>query len=274
MEMPRFALKIEYLGRPFSGWQNQRGQLTVQQVVEDAVRELDPACIGVHGAGRTDAGVHALGQVAHCDLARDWDAFRLSEALNYHLRPHPVAILGAARVPDSFHARFSAIERCYVYRIVSRRSPLTIRRNRAWHIRHELDLEAMRQGAAQLLGLHDFTTFRSAACQARSPVRTLDELDVRLEQTNHQMEYVLVATAQSFLHRQVRSIVGTLERVGSGAWTPDQVGEALQARTGTRAGRLPRLTDCICPTSVIATNFLGDVRSSDCIEEPGAAGEI
>lgn len=274
MEMPRFALKIEYLGKPFSGWQNQRGQLTVQQVVEDAVRELDPACIGVHGAGRTDAGVHALGQVAHCDLARDWDAFRLSEALNYHLRPNPVAILGAARVPDSFHARFSAIERCYVYRIVSRRSPLTIRRNRAWHIRHELDLEAMRQGAAQLLGLHDFTTFRSAACQARSPVRTLDALDVRLEQTNHQTEYVLVATAQSFLHRQVRSIVGTLERVGSGAWTPDQVGEALQARTRNACGPVAPAHGLYLSDVRYSQDFFGNVRSSDCIEEPGAAGEI
>ena len=274
MIVNRYALKIEYFGKPFSGWQRQRGLLTVQGVVESAIRELEPKCKGAWGAGRTDSGVHALGQVAHCDLEKDWEPLRLADALNHHMRPRPVAIVGAARVPMSFSARFSAIERRYVYRIVSRRAPPSIRKDRAWHIRHQLELAAMRESASQLIGHHDFTTFRSASCQAPSPVRTLDALDISMERNGNEIEYELIAVARSFLHRQVRSLVGTLERVGAGAWTPDQVGEALRARSRDACG----------PVAPAHGLYLTDVRyPEELFDAPlplvdpnrnGAAGEI
>jgi tRNA pseudouridine38-40 synthase len=237
--MPRYALKIEYDGRPFAGWQAQADQPSVQQTVETALARLDANfAVGarIAAAGRTDAGVHATGQVAHADLTRDWDPFRLSEALNFHLKPAPVAILEAALVDDDFHARFSAVERRYLFRLVARRAPLTHSRGRVWQVLNPLDIEAMREGAAHMIGLHDFTTFRSSICQAKSPVKTLDEISISESPIPHGVEYRFVLRARSFLHNQVRSIVGTLERVGAGSWSPDRVAEALAAADRAACG--------------------------------------
>ncbi len=234
--MPRFALKIEYDGRPFCGWQRQMDLATVQGTVEAAVRKLDPDCTGIQGAGRTDAGVHATGQVAHVDLRRDWDPFRLTEALNFHIKPAPVAILAVARVDDDFHARFSAIERRYLFRVVSRRAPMTFDKGMAWRVPHVLDAEAMQKAADYLLGKHDFTTFRSSLCQAASPVKTLDELRVEVAPRDFGTEYHFHVRARSFLHNQVRSFIGTLERVGAGAWPPEQVRAALEAKDRAACG--------------------------------------
>ena len=234
--MPRFALLIEYHGGPFSGWQRQDHAPSVQGAVEAALRALDEEAGGIAAAGRTDAGVHALGQVAHCDLAHDWDPFRLSEALNHHLRPAPVAIRAAAKVAADWHARFSAIERRYLYRIVQRRAPLTHDAGLAWRVMHPLDVGAMAEGAAHLVGRHDFTTFRSSMCQADSPVKTLDEATVTIEETFHGPEIRLRFRARSFLHNQVRSFVGSLERVGAGRWSPEDIAEALAARDRSRCG--------------------------------------
>ncbi len=234
--MPRYALQIEYDGGPFAGWQRQAGQPSVQQAVEEALRKLEPDAPGIGAAGRTDAGVHATAQVAHADLSRDWDPFRLSEALNWHLKPSPVAILAVAAVPDDFHARFSAIERRYTFRLVSRRAPVTHDRGRVWQVLNRLDPHAMREGAAHLIGHHDFTTFRSAMCQSNSPVKTLDQITVETHPYPGGAEIRFHLRARSFLHNQVRSIVGTLERVGSGAWPPDRVRDALQSRDRSQCG--------------------------------------
>ena len=234
--MPRYALKVEYDGGPFSGWQRQDGQPSVQGAIEAALARLEPGPHTIAAAGRTDAGVHARGQVCHCDLMRDWDPFRLSEALNWHLKPAPVAITSAARVPDDWHARFSATERRYLYRIVQRRAPLTLERGQVWQVRHRLDAAAMHAAAQTLVGQHDFTTFRSAQCQSASPVKTLDRLDVRLHDTPAGPEIRFDVRARSFLHNQVRSFVGTLERVGAGAWTADDVAAALTARNRAACG--------------------------------------
>ncbi|MDI3335501.1 tRNA pseudouridine(38-40) synthase TruA [Defluviimonas aestuarii] len=234
--MPRYALKIEYHGGPFAGWQRQSGQLSVQEAVETALRKLEADAPGIAAAGRTDAGVHATGQVAHCDLSKDWDPFRLSEALNWHLKPAPVAILKAARVDDEFHARFSAIERRYLFRLISRRAPLTHDAGLAWRVLGTLDADAMRAGAAHLVGQHDFTTFRSTMCQAQNPVKTLDEITITEHEIDHGTEYRFVLRARSFLHNQVRSIVGTLERVGAGSWKPDTVRAALEAKDRAACG--------------------------------------
>ena len=234
--MPRYALKIEYDGGPFVGWQKQSEQVTVQGVLNAAINKLEADCEGVTGAGRTDTGVHATGQVAHVDLQQNWTPFRLNEALNYHLKPHPVAVLDVALAPDGFHARFDARERRYLFRLISRRAPLTFDAGQMWRINRPLDLAAMQEGAAHLLGRHDFTTFRSSVCQADSPVRTLDRLDVSAIARPDGIEYRFDVRARSFLHNQVRSFVGTLERVGAGAWTPDQVAEVLAARDRTLCG--------------------------------------
>lgn len=223
--MPRYKLTIEYHGAPFLGWQRQAQGLSVQGVLESAVARLEPAGATVQGAGRTDAGVHATGQVAHVDLTREWEPFRLSEAINHHLRPHPVAITAIEHVDDDFHARFSAIRRHYTYRIICRRAPLALDHGLAWHVRYPLDVSAMHQAAQSLIGKHDFTTFRSAHCQAQSPIKTLDRVDVEGDGT----EVLFKLNGRSFLHNQVRSIVGTLERVGAGRWAPDDVGAALAA---------------------------------------------
>lgn len=234
--MPRYALKVEYHGGPFAGWQRQSGQLSVQEAVETALRALDAAQPGIAAAGRTDAGVHATGQVAHADLVRDWDPFRLSEALNWHLKPAPVAITAAAPVADDFHARFSATERRYLFRLIARRAPLTHDKGLAWQVLNPLDAEAMRKGAAHLIGKHDFTTFRSALCQSASPVKTLDGITIETIPLPQGTEYRFQLRARSFLHNQVRSIVGTLERVGAGAWSPDRVKEALEAKDRAACG--------------------------------------
>ncbi len=234
--MPRYALKIEYHGGPFSGWQRQAGQLSVQEAVETAIRRLQPDAPGIAAAGRTDAGVHATGQVAHCDLAKDWDCFRLTEALNWHLKPQPVAVLAAARVDDAFHARFSATERRYLFRLLARRAPATHDRGLVWQVLNPLDLEAMHAAAAHLVGRHDFTTFRSAMCQSASPVKTLDEIAIEALPVPYGTEYRFRLRARSFLHNQVRSIVGTLERVGAGGWSPAEVQAALLARDRAACG--------------------------------------
>ena len=234
--MPRYALKIEYDGTPFSGWQRQSERPSVQGAVEAALARLDPGAPAIAAAGRTDAGVHALGQVAHADLARDWDPFRLVEALNYHLRPAPVAVVACALVPEDWHARFSAMERRYLFRILERRAPATVEAGRVWQVPRTLDLDAMRAGAAHLLGHHDFTTFRSTICQAKSPVKTLDEARIDRVEGLSGSELHFRFRARSFLHNQIRSFVGTLERVGSGAWAPDDVKRALEARDRAACG--------------------------------------
>ncbi|MCQ0971357.1 tRNA pseudouridine(38-40) synthase TruA [Paracoccus sp. TK19116] len=237
--MPRYALKIEYDGRPFAGWQAQADQPSVQAAVETALAALDPGFadgMRIAAAGRTDAGVHATGQVAHADLTKEWDTFRLSEALNWHLKPAPVAVVSAARVPDDFHARFSAVGRRYTFRLIARRAPVTHDRGRVWQVLNPLDADAMREGAAHLLGQHDFTTFRSTMCQAQSPVKTLDAIEIEEVALPHGAEFRFHLAARSFLHNQVRSIVGTLERVGAGSWPPERVADALAAQDRSACG--------------------------------------
>ncbi len=228
--MPRYRLLIEYDGGPFVGWQMQAGGASVQGVITQAIAAFADEAVTVHGAGRTDAGVHALGQVAHVDLKRDWRPDRVRDALNARLRPHPVAVVAVEKAADSFHARFSAKRRHYLYRIVNRRADLTLERNRAWRVPRPLDAAAMHAAAQSLLGRHDFTTFRAAECQAKSPVKTLDRLDVAREG----QEVRIYASARSFLHHQVRSMVGSLVLVGEGKWSRDDLAAVLAARS--RAG--------------------------------------
>ncbi len=234
--MPRFALKVEYDGAPFAGWQRQAEHPSVQGAIEAALAKLEPGEHTIAAAGRTDAGVHARGQVCHCDLFKDWSPFRLSEALNYHLKPLPVAIVDAAQVADDWHARFSAMERRYLFRLVSRRAPLTLEAGQVWQVKHDLERAPMQKAAQHLIGLHDFTTFRSTMCQAASPVKTLDALDIREVETDWGAEFQFRLRARSFLHNQVRSFVGTLERVGAGAWAPEDVKAALDARDRAACG--------------------------------------
>jgi tRNA pseudouridine38-40 synthase len=231
--MPRFALKIEYNGAPFAGWQRQADQPSVQGAIEAALTKLEPGPHTIAAAGRTDAGVHAIGQVAHCDLLRDWDPFRLSEALNFHLKPAPVAITACTQVADDWHARFSAIERQYLFKLATRRAPLTFEAGQMWRVNGALDVDAMQAGADHLLGRHDFTTFRSSICQADSPMRTLDELRIT-RQSDRLITFHV--RARSFLHNQVRSFVGTLERVGAGTWEPEDVARALAAKDRSACG--------------------------------------
>ncbi|WP_299564155.1 tRNA pseudouridine(38-40) synthase TruA [uncultured Sulfitobacter sp.] len=234
--MYRFALKIEYHGAPFRGWQRQKQHPSVQGAIESALAKLEPRVHNIAAAGRTDAGVHALGQVAHCDMDRDWGAFRLSEALNYHLKPQPVAIVDCAPVDDSFHARFSAVERRYLFRLLTRRAPATHQAGLVWQVKHDLDIDVMQDAANRLLGKHDFTTFRSTICQAQSPVKTLDRLNISRVETVQGEEVHFDVRARSFLHNQVRSFVGTLERVGSHAMSADDVQGALEARNRAACG--------------------------------------
>ncbi len=234
--MPRYAFKIEYDGSPFVGWQKQKNLTSVQGEIEAALARLEPGPHNIAGAGRTDAGVHAFGQVAHCDLTRDWDPFRLSEAVNYHLKPAPVAITACARVAPDWHARFSAVERRYLFRLLPRRAPATFDRGRVWHVKKSVDVAAMHDAAQGLLGTHDFTTFRSTICQALSPVKTLDALDVVEAEGTSGPEVHFHVRARSFLHNQVRSFVGTLERVGAGSWTAQDLMDALEARNRAACG--------------------------------------
>lgn len=234
--MPRYALKVEYHGGPFVGWQRQNDHVSVQGEIETALAQLESRVHNIAAAGRTDAGVHGLAQVAHCDMERDWAPFRLSEALNFHLHRVPVAIVDCVRVSDDWHARFSARERRYTYRILMRRAPATHLKGLVWHVKRPLDVAAMRAGAAYLLGKHDFTTFRSTICQAESPVKTLDRLDVAQVEGSCGPEIHFDVRARSFLHNQVRSFVGSLEQVGAGSWTPEQLQDALEARARPACG--------------------------------------
>jgi tRNA pseudouridine38-40 synthase len=234
--MPRYALQVEYNGAPFHGWQRQKTLASVQGAIEDALARLEPREHTIAAAGRTDTGVHAMAQVAHCDMTRNWTPFRLSEALNYHLKPLPVAIVNCVTVDDDFHARFSALERQYLFRILCRRAPVTHQKGFVWQIKNRLDISAMQDAADRLLGEHDFTTFRSTICQAKTPVKTLDRLTVSEVETPHGTEVHFDVRARSFLHNQVRSFVGTLERVGSGSLTPGGVQDALDARDRAACG--------------------------------------
>src|SRR4051794_19884652 len=224
--MPRYKLVIEYDGGPFVGWQVQGSGRSVQGELATAIEAFCGEHVKVSGAGRTDARVHALGQVAHVDLVRAWDADTVRDAVTAHLRPHPVVVLAAEPVPDTFDARFSALKRHYRYRIVNRRGDLALDRARAWRIGRPLDAAAMHAAAQRLVGRHDFTTFRHAQCQAKSPIKTLDRLDVMREGDNLTVE----ASARSFLHSQVRSMVGALAAVGEGRWSADDLSAALAAR--------------------------------------------
>lgn len=234
--MPRYALKIDYHGAGLAGWQRQNDRPSVQGAIETALAKLEPRAHNIAAAGRTDAGVHAFAQVAHCDMERDWTPFRLSEALNFHLREDRVGIVDCVQVSDEFHARFSAAERRYMFRLISRRAPLTHDLGLAWHVKYPLDAQLMQDGADRLIGQHDFTTFRSTICQAQSPVKTLDELRVEEIIRPNETEFRFYVRARSFLHNQVRSFVGTLERVGTGAMTPDDVTAALKARSRAACG--------------------------------------
>jgi tRNA pseudouridine38-40 synthase len=223
--MPRYKLLIEYDGTPFVGWQIQGSGPTVQGALATAIEEFCGERVSVRGAGRTDAGVHALGQVAHIDLAKAWDADTVRDAINAHLRPHPVAVLAAEAAPETFDARFSATKRHYRYRIVNRRADLALDRGRVWRVSRPLDAATMHAAAQRLIGRHDFTTFRHAECQAKSPVKTLDQLDV----TRAGNEVTIAASARSFLHTQVRSMVGALVAIGEGRWSADDLSAALIA---------------------------------------------
>ncbi|HWA18435.1 MAG TPA: tRNA pseudouridine(38-40) synthase TruA [Devosia sp.] len=232
--MPRYKLILEYDGSPFAGWQRQADALSVQQVVEEAIAKMTGETVAVQAAGRTDSGVHALGQVVSFDLAKEWDPFKIREALNFHTKPHPVAILAAESVPGDFEARFSARGRHYEYRILNRRARPALDDWRVWHCPMVLDSAAMHEAAQTALGKHDFTTFRAAECQAKSPVKTLDRLDVSREGET----IVVRASARSFLHSQVRSMVGSLKLVGEGKWTPRDFRAALDAKDRSRCGPL------------------------------------
>jgi len=230
--MPRYKLLIEYDGAPVSGWQIQENGPSVQGALEQAVKAICGEQVRVHGAGRTDAGVHALGQVAHCDIARHFVPGRFRDGLNAHLRPHPIGVLSAEIVPDTFEARFSAVRRHYRYRICNRRANLALHTGRAWRLPRLLDTDAMHRAAQKLVGKHDFTTFRDTECQAKSPEKTLDQLDVI-----RQGDAVdILTSARSFLHSQVRSMVGSLVWVGDGRWTPNDLAAALTARNRAACG--------------------------------------
>jgi len=224
--LTRFALTLEFDGTPFMGLQRQAHGPSVQQAVEEAVARITGETVTLHAAGRTDAGVHALGMRVHIDVAKEIDAFRLMEALNFHLRPDPIAVLACEAKADDWHARFSCIGREYLYRIANRRAPLALDANRMWQVPQPLDAQAMHRAAQTLVGRHDFTTFRSVHCQAQSPEKTLDLLSV--ERVGEEVR--IRAAARSFLHHQVRSMVGCLALVGMGRWREEQVDEALAAR--------------------------------------------
>ena len=230
--MPRYKLTIEYDGTPFSGWQIQDTALTVQGALETAVKALCGEDVRVHGAGRTDTGVHALAQVAHCDIEKPFAPGRLRDALNAHLRPHPIAVLNAETVSGTFEARFSAIKRHYLYRIANTRANLALDIGRVWRVPRRLDADAMHQAAQRLLGKHDFTTFRDTECQAKSPEKTLDQLDV----TRQGDAVSIITSARSFLHSQVRSMVGSLVWVGEGRWSADDLAASLAARNRAACG--------------------------------------
>jgi tRNA pseudouridine38-40 synthase len=232
--MPRYRLDVEYDGSGYAGWQRQAGQHSVQAAIEQAIKGFCSEDVTIRGAGRTDAGVHAVGQVAHVDLSRDWPADTVRDAVNAHLHMagEAVSVLAAASVPDDFDARFSATGRHYLYRIVNRRAPVALEAKRAWWVPKQLDVAAMHEAAQSLTGNHDFTTFRSVQCQAKSPVKTLDRLDVARDGDAIEIR----ASARSFLHNQVRSMVGSLKRVGEGGWSRSDLKAALEARDRAACG--------------------------------------
>jgi tRNA pseudouridine38-40 synthase len=232
--MPRYKLIIEYDGRPFCGWQRQAGDLSVQQVLEEAIARFSGETISIQAAGRTDAGVHATGQVISFDLTREWDPFKIREAMNFHTKPHPVAVVNAERAAEDFEARFSATARHYEYRILNRRAWPALDEGHVWHVPVLLDADRMHEAAQLILGKHDFTTFRASECQAKSPIRTLERLDVM----RHGETILVIARARSFLHSQVRSMVGSLKLVGEGRWTPRDFRAALDAAERARCGPL------------------------------------
>lgn len=235
--MPRYRLTIEYDGSAYAGWQRQENFISVQQALEETIEQFTHEQVRLFCAGRTDAGVHATGQIAHVDLERDWNPDKVREAMNGILKinDHAVAILKATIVPEDFDARFSAKKRHYRYRIVSRRAPLALERGRAWYVFRPLDAAAMHEAAQRLVGHHDFTTFRDAHCQAKSPMKTLDRLDVIAVDEEH---IEVIAVSRSFLHSQVRSMVGSLKLVGEGRWTADDLAAALEARDRKACGAL------------------------------------
>jgi tRNA pseudouridine38-40 synthase len=230
--MPRYRLIIEYDGKPYCGWQIQDNGPSVQGALETAVKAICGEFVRVNGAGRTDAGVHALGQVAHCDIEKPFVPGRLRDGLNAHLRPHPIGVLSAEVVADDFDARFSARRRHYCYRISNRRANLALEIGHVWRLPRPLDTDAMNEAAQRLVGKYDFTTFRDTECQAKSPVKTLDQLDVIRDGDNVD----IVTSARSFLHSQVRSMVGSLVWVGEGRWSPDDLAKALDARDRSACG--------------------------------------
>ena len=224
------------MGTNFHGWPKQKNLETVQGAINSALKNLDALSNGVTGAGRTDAGVHATGQVAHLDLQKNWDLTRLQHALNFYLKPKLIAIVGVAKVDSYFHSRFSAVKRHYIFKIINRPAPLTLEKNRFWHVGRPLDVQRMEQAASYLIGKHDFTTFRSSLCQAKSPIKTIDQIKIfeTISKIGSTIEVQL--EARSFLHNQVRSIVGTLEKVGSKVWPPERVESALASRNRSECG--------------------------------------
>lgn len=230
--MPRYRITVEYDGGPFCSWQMQDNGPSVQAALVEALHKLAGEHVQVFGAGRTDAGVHARGQVAHFDLCSSWRVDKVRDGLNFHLKPAPVAVLDVVEVDDEFHARFSATKRHYVYKIIARRPPLTVDRGRAWRVTKPLDVKAMQEAGQALCGTHDFTTFRSAHCQAKSPVKSIDVVKVSQDRETIQIE----VSARSFLHNQVRSIAGSLKMVGEGAWTVADFRRALEAADRSRCG--------------------------------------
>ncbi|MEM9502224.1 MAG: tRNA pseudouridine(38-40) synthase TruA [Pseudomonadota bacterium] len=234
--MTRFALTLEFDGTPYQGLQRQKHGPSVQQTVEEALHRITGEDIALNSAGRTDTGVHALAMRSHVDIEKNLTPFRLSEALNAQLRPNPIAITDCSIVPDDWHARFSCIGRRYLYRIVNRRAPLALAKNRVWQVAPKLDVKAMHSAAQLLVGQHDFTTFRSVKCQAKDPVKTLDQLDVVETMGPFGPEIHIHAEARSFLHHQVRSMVGCLKFVGAGTWKVDRVAKALAARDRQQLG--------------------------------------
>ena len=234
--MPRYALTIEFDGTPFYGLQRQKDGPSVQQSIEEAIGKVVGEPVVLHSAGRTDTGVHAIAMRSHVDIAKEMDPFRLSEAINAHLRPDPVAITHCEAVSEDWHARFSCTGRSYVYRILNRRAPLTLMKDRVWQVVPDLDAQAMHRAAQALVGRHDFTTFRSVQCQAKDPVKTLDRLDVEACDTEFGREILIHAAARSFLHHQVRSMVGCLKLVGQGTWEEARMAQALAACDRSQLG--------------------------------------
>lgn len=230
--MPRYRITIEYDGTSFVGWQRQAQGTSIQGLLETAIRKFSQEEVGVRGAGRTDAGVHALGQVAHFDLSKTWAAGRVRDAMNFHLRPHPIGVVSCAEVDVAFDARFSAIQRHYKYRLLTRRAPPILDRNRVWWTMQDLDAGAMHEAAQSLVGKHDFTTFRAAQCQAASPIKTLDLFEISRDGD----EIICRVSARSFLHHQVRSMVGSLKLVGEGKWSRRDLEAALRSANREACG--------------------------------------